>query len=152
MARTSVTIEGGDELLRKLREMGLDVSKALEAAARAGAQVIADAANPLAPEPVVVIETEKATKNRVTVNVGIPDKKWYLKFFETGVQTHEIPGPLTLEWEGEVHVVGGATHPGMAARPFLRPAYDTKAAQGDSSPAVQAVGEKFRRTVEDHAT
>lgn len=141
---TTVKVEGGDELLRKLERIGLDVSQVLEAAAKAGAEVIVDGANPLAPAPKILAQTMERNRLRVEVAVGPPDEKWHWRFFETGVQSHEITGtPLAFVDEGKLYVVGGVRHPGMAARPFLRPAFDA----GESR-AVDAVGEKLRRTVE----
>jgi HK97 gp10 family phage protein len=145
-------IEGGEELLGKLKRMGVDVSNVLEEAAVAGAQVIVDAANPLAPEPVITEEVVESGADGVTVDVGLPEEKWHLRFFETGTSPHYIPGPLTIKFEGdeEVSVVPGAQHPGMAAQPFLRPAFDAKA-NGDQSAASQAVGEVVRRAAESNA-
>jgi HK97 gp10 family phage protein len=145
-------IEGGEELLGKLKRMGVDVSNVLEEAAVAGAQVIVDAANPLAPEPVITEEVVESGSDGVTVDVGLPEEKWHLRFFETGTSPHYIPGPLTIKFEGdeEVSVVPGAQHPGMAAQPFLRPAFDAKAS-GDQSAASQAVGEVVRRAAESNA-
>jgi HK97 gp10 family phage protein len=145
-------IEGGEELLGRLKRMGVDVSNVLEEAAVAGAQVIVDAANPLAPEPVITEEVVESGSDGVTVDVGLPEEKWHLRFFETGTSPHYIPGPLTIKFEGdeEVSVVPGAQHPGMAPRPFLRPAFDAKA-NGDQSAASQAVGEVVRRAAESNA-
>ena len=139
MARTTVTISGGDALLHKLKQMGIDVAALLPAAALAGAGVVVADANPRAPRPVVAAEIVKQTKKRVEVHIGIPDEQWYLKFFETGTQPHEIPGPLTIPFEGEMHLVGGADHPGMGAQPFLRPALD-----GNTYQARDAVGAKLK--------
>ena len=143
MVRIKATIEGGDELAEKLVRMGVDVDKVLEAAAQAGARVLAQGANRYAPQAIIATETQSIKKHRVEVDVGPPDDKWYWQFLETGAGPHEIPGPLTIEFEGEVHVVGGASHPGMSARPFMRPGFDTS--QGG---AVDAVGDKIRRVVE----
>lgn len=139
MARATVTISGGDALLKKFQQMGLDVGTLLPAAALAGAAVVVADANPRAPEPIVAAEIVKQTTKRVEVDIGIPDDRWYLKFFETGTQPHEIPGPLTIPFEGEMQLVGGASHPGMGAKPFLRPALD-----GNTAQARDAVGAKLK--------
>ena len=144
MARTTAKIEGGDELIAKLRKLGVDVEQVLAAAAQAGARVIAEAANPLAPRPVVSIEIAEQDKWKTKVDTGFPKEKWFYKFFETGTAPHYIPGPLTIKFDDdEIHVVGGARHLGMAARPFLRPAFDATA-QGEGSQAAEAVGEVVR--------
>lgn len=137
MARTK--IEGGAELLAKLRKMGVDVAAVLTAAAQAGAGVIESDAETRAPSPDIEQEVVKRSESRVEVAIGPSDKKWYWKFFETGTQPHEIPGPLSIEFGGELHLVGGASHPGMAARPFLRPALDSNKDQ-----ARDAVGDVLK--------
>lgn len=125
--RVSVKIEGGPELIKKLEQMGVDVDRVVEAAATAGAQVIADDANPRAPEPLIATETSERGRGHATVDIGPPDEKWDWKFLETGAQPHTITGsPLVfMGREGLVRVFG-VSHPGMAARPFLRPAFDSK--------------------------
>ncbi len=135
----SVQIKGGEALLRKLKALDADVGKALTRATLAGAEQIADAAAPLAPTPRIAAEVEKAGANYTTVHVGPPDDKWYWKFIEFGAGPHGIPGPLRLEIEGELRLVAGASHPGMSAQPFLRPAWDATA-QGEDSRAVRTVG------------
>ncbi len=134
-------IKGGEELLRKLRQLGVNVEDVLEVATLAGAQVIANAANPLAPEPLIEAQVTEKRKKSVTVDIGPPEKKWYWRFLETGATGHEITGhPLVFEGDEGLVVTGGVRHPGMAARPFLRPALDTK-----KSAAVGAVGDEIRR-------
>lgn len=140
--RVSAKIEGAEELIAALQKMGVDVGQMLEVAATAGAQVIAEGANGFAPAPEISTETAKRTASRVEVNIGPPDDKWYWKFIETGAGQHEISGPLAIPWDGEMHLVGGASHPGMIAQPFLRPAFDTR-----QTLAVNAVGEKLRKAV-----
>lgn len=146
-----VQIEGGDELIKKLERMGVDVGQVLDEAVQAGAEVIADAANPLAPEPVIEAQIVGANADGATAEVGFPEEKWYLRFFETGTSPHYIPGPLTIQFEGdeEVSVVPGARHPGMAARPFLRPAFDRTAGDGANSEAARAVGDVVRERALD---
>lgn len=146
--RVSVKIEGADKLLRALKKRRVDVAAVLEKAATAGAEVLAAAANPNAPEALIETETTSAEPGRVTVAVGPPAEKWYWRFVETGAQHHPIGGPLAIWFEQEQRlvVVGGAQHPGMAARPFLRPAFDEK---GGKDGAAQAeVGDVLRRAVE----
>jgi HK97 gp10 family phage protein len=133
-----VTVVGDQALLRKLKALDADVKAALAKATLAGAEKIADAADALAPAPRIETEIEKKTAGYVTAAIGPDDKHWYWKFFESGAQSHEIPGPLSIEFEGKLHLVGGAGHPGMGARPFLRPAFDATA-NGKGSLAVQVV-------------
>lgn len=143
---TSVQIKGGEALLRKLKALDADVKKTLARATLAGAEKIAEAANPLAPAPRITAEIETERAGYATADVGPPDDKWYWKFFERGAQAHEISGPLSIEFEGEVHLVGGASHPGMGARPFLRPAWDATA-HGEGSLAARVVGEVLKAVI-----
>lgn len=123
--RVTVRVEGSEELIKKLMAVGADVGKILEAAATAGAAVIANEANTLAPRPIIRSETVERSSARVTVDTGPPDEVWFWRFLETGAQPHKITGnPLVFEGRAGVVVTGAVDHPGMAARPFLRPAFD----------------------------
>lgn len=133
-------IEGADALVRALVKAGMDVGQALEAATQAGANLIQQAANGYAPEPLIATEVVKRKPLRVEIEIGPPDDKWQWRFVESGTQPHEIPGPITVWYEGRVHLVGGAQHPGGAAQPFLRPAFDAQ-----RKPAVTALGERIKR-------
>jgi HK97 gp10 family phage protein len=139
-------VQGDQALLRKLKALDADVKKSLKRATLAGAEQIADAADPLAPAPRINAVIEKATAGYVTAAIGPDDAHWYWKFYETGAQPHEIPGPLLLEYEGRLHLVGGASHPGMGARPFLRPAFDATA-NGENSLAARVVGEMLNKVI-----
>lgn len=142
--RISVQIEGGEELLRRLRKLGPDVEGILEKAALAGAQEIADAANPLAPAPLIRAEVTDSSKGKVQADVGMPDEKWYWRYLETGATGHEITGtPIAFEGERGLVITGGVRHPGMAATPFLRPAFDSK-----QDAAKDTTGEVLRKAVE----
>jgi len=144
--RITAKIEGGDALLKRLEKMGVDVTQVLAAAAQAGAQVIADTANGLAPAPQVLIEgdTKASSKNRVTVDIGPSEEKWYWRFLETGAVGHGISPrskkALAFEVDGERVMAWAVKHPGMAAKPFLRPAFDR-----EKDNATDAVGENIRQ-------
>lgn len=139
-----VTIEGGEELLRKLRQMGMDVKGALKAVALEGAEEIRQAAAQDAPGPHIVAEVVEQNDRSVTVAIG-PDKEhWYYRFIETGAQAHEITGtPLAFEGDEGSVITGRVRHPGMAAKPFLRPAFDHH-----KDDAKASVGEKLRKIIE----
>jgi len=123
--RITAKVEGGEALIAKLQKMGVDVERLLETAAQAGATVIADEASSLAPSPDVRVETAERERGRVTVDIGPPDEKWHWRFVETGAGRHGITGsPLVFEGSEGTVVTFGVDHPGMAARPFLRPALD----------------------------
>lgn len=144
MANVVVTIEGGEELLAKLQQLGVDVRGVLKEAILAGAEEIWRPANQNAPGPHVIAEVTDSDQNSATVGIG-PDKEhWYYQFFETGAQAHEITGaPLAFVGEEGTVITGRVGHPGMAAKPFLRPAFDRH--KGD---AEDSVGESLRKVVE----
>ena len=142
--RISIQIEGGEELLKALRKLGPDVERVLEDAALEAAQEIVDAANPRAPEPMIRAEVTDSTKGKVTADVGMPDEKWYWRYLETGATSHEIAGqPLVFEGELGLVTTGGVRHPAMAARPFLRPAFDSR-----HEAAKDRAGQVLRKAVE----
>lgn len=126
--KVTYKLDGADELRSQLKKMGRDADRALEAAATIGAQVLQAAANHDAPGPHIEVETVESSRKRAVVHIG-PDKDhWYYKFFETGVQAHPISGSQWLRWfEGSEPVFARSVqHKGMAAKPFMRPAFDTK--------------------------
>lgn len=137
-------IEGGEELLRKLEQLGVDVRGALKAAVLEGAEEIRKPANQDAPGPHIIAEVVDSDQNSATVGIGPDEDHWYYQFFETGAQPHEITGrPLAFMGEEGLIVTGRVGHPGMAASPFLRPAFDRH--KGD---AENSVGETLRKVVE----
>jgi len=122
------SLEGTDELLRKLRGAIVGVRREKQAALLSAAEPLLDRANGMAPDRLIRTEVEHSGPDTVVVNVGFPKDKWHWRFLETGATAHEIKArnASTLYFEGDsgpvfVKVVH---HPGMAARPFLRPAYD----------------------------
>jgi HK97 gp10 family phage protein len=145
MARVTAVIEGGEELMAKLQQLGLNVSQALEVAAHAGAAVIVQGANEGAPAPLIMAQTKERTKNRVSVDVGPPEEKWYWRFLEKGAQPHEIKGTPYVAFKGDEGLVitGSVNHPGTGARPFMRPAFDSR-----SGDATEAVGAHLRGVIE----
>jgi len=134
------------ELIAALRRMSGDVEKVLQAAVFAGAEVIQDLANQKAPGPHVELKLDpKVRRGELWCNIG-PDKEhWTYQFLETGATEHEITGALLgYQAEGEDVVFGSRVqHPGMAAKPFLRPAFD----EGKKDAEVK-VGDVIRRAVE----
>ena len=143
-SRFTVTIEGGEELLEQLQRMGVDVKAALEKVVLEGAEEIRRPANQMAPGPHVVAEVAASGKQAVTVAIGQDKEHWYYQFFETGAQPHEITGsPIAFEGREGAVITGRVDHTGMAARPFLRPAFDRR-----KGAAEQRVGEGLKRVIE----
>lgn len=149
--RLAAKIEGGEELLKELQKLGINVRKTVAGAATLGAQVLAQNADELAPESShrgkrIGVAVTARERDHVTVSIGPRKKFWYLRFFETGAAPHEIHGKPYLRFfgpNGPIEVKS-VHHPGMAARPFLRPAVD---AHGND--AIQVTGEAFRAAVEE---
>ncbi len=127
MANTiEVRLEGGEDLLKAIADADLSLRSVLRAATLAGGQVVANAAAGSAPGPGIVAEVMEASAAGVEVGIG-PDKEhWYYKFAETGAAAHEILGtPLSFDGREGMVRTASVSHPGMAARPFLRPAHDS---------------------------
>jgi HK97 gp10 family phage protein len=143
-----ITIEGDEKLLKKLRALGAGVEQVLESAVLAGAEIVKDQANSLAPGPHIETEVTEKSRTKATAEIG-PDKDyWYYRFFETGTSSHEVTpknaGGLQFMGPGGEMIVRMITHPsGMAANPFLRPAMDEK-----KDTVVDATGSEFKREID----
>ncbi len=143
-------VEGGDVLLKELAALGGNVRSTARAAVRAGAKVIQAQAEQNAADLSARAgkRTQIVVKQRaggfIEARIGPSKRRWYFKFFELGATAHEITGnPLVFEGDNGLVIIGGVHHPGLAARPWLRPAFDTK--QGE---APNAVGATFRQAIE----
>ena len=146
-------IEGGEQLLKELAELGGNVRSSARAAVRAGARVIQAQAEGNAQGigsgagKHTAIKVSQRVKGTIEAMIGPSKRKWFYRYFETGVTAHEITGaPLVFEGdEGDegLIITGGVHHPGMAANPWLRPAFDVK-----QEAAAAAVGESLREAIE----
>jgi HK97 gp10 family phage protein len=141
----SIKLEGGEELLEALRRMDLNVKTELRAAVSAGAEIVREAAESMAPGPHIGMRVASATAKAVTVEIGPKASHWYYRFFETGVTPHEIKGKGLLAFEGRdgTVITARVSHPGMGASPFLRPAMDA-----NEGAATNAMGAKLRSKIE----
>lgn len=138
--RMKVKLEGDEELKRKLNVLGQRANVSLLSAVRAGAEDLREEANRLAPSPDVVTGNEKVDSGVAEISIGPREGKWYLRFFEFGATSHEIKGsPLAFEGERGLVITRSVKHPGMAARPFLRPAI-----MRNKERIVAKIGEVFR--------
>jgi len=143
-------IEGGEEMLKQMKALGLNTRKVLAAATRAGLKVVQVEAEQNAKgissrggkATRLVLSSKKPT--HATADLGPGKKKWYLRFFETGAQPHEISGPLAFEGDRGLVLIGGVSHPGMSAQPWLRPAFGAK-----RDAARDAFGETVRAAIEE---
>ena len=142
-----VEVKGSRELVTRLKALGANVDRLLTEAVEAGAEVIRDEARRRAPGPEIelVMEREGA---RAEADIGPTREKFYYAFFETGSTPHTIRAKVRkalrfpgAEGEQFARVV---EHPGMPARPFLRPAIDER---GDD--AVKAAGGVLRKGIDE---
>lgn len=135
-----VKLEGGEALLKALRDADGNVKKSLRAASKAGGDVIKDdAVNRAPPSRYKKIMASKASfpkRNVCEVTVRLSKRAWRLRFAETGATSHEIKGsPLAFEGDNGVVVTGRVRHPGAPARPFIRPAFDSKQKEAENKVA-----------------
>ena len=142
-----VKIEGGEALLKALRDADGNVKKSLRAASKAGMDVIrADAVARMPPnryKKVLVMKSSFPRKEICEATVRISKRAWKMRFVEQGVTAHEIKGsPLAFEGDNGLVITGAVHHPGLAARPFIRPAFDAKHEE-----AKAACGESLRQAV-----
>ncbi len=136
-----IEIEGMEELEANLEEIIQLMAEATLAMVRRGEEVLEEEADNLAPKKgVMAAKVRSKTKNQVVIDFGPNRDNWTLRFFETGATQHEIRGnPLIFEGaSGDVIKTYAVDHPGMPAKPFMRPALDGK---GDQ--AMEEAGEVF---------
>jgi HK97 gp10 family phage protein len=132
-------LEGVEKLLKALEEVDKQAKKVLKEAGKAGGEVFREAAEANAPGPLVTV-IEKSTQGNVEVAVGPSKAHWYYRFFETGARPHEIKARradvLYIPGVGREFFTSASETGGVTAKPFLRPAFDTK-----HDAALKAFGE-----------
>lgn len=148
MARTSTikaSIQGDRELKAKLEKLGARAGAVLERSLLAGSEVIREAAAAKAPGPDVQMEVRESSPTIVRMAVGPGRESWTYVFFEFGAQPHTITGqPLAFEGrDGRLVITSSVSHPGMPARPWLRPALDTRQEE-----AIKEIGSRLRSEIE----
>jgi HK97 gp10 family phage protein len=141
-------IKGGAELQKFLTELPVKVERnIMRSALRAGAKPIAEDIKANAPEDEgdtkrSVRVSTRSRRGVVTASVKVGDKKaWYVHLLEfTGAVPHRIAakGGGFLKFAGGLYKA--VNHPGMKAKPFIRPALDNRA-----NDAIQAVGNQVRK-------
>lgn len=142
-------VKGLRELHAALQSLPIKLEKnVMRSALRAGANVIRNEARATAAfadqtgklRKSIRVSTRATRGGVVQAKVSAGGKRaFYAHFVEFGTAAHHIfafPGRF-LAFGGGVYKV--VSHPGTAARPFMRPALDSKRAA-----AVQAFGEKVR--------
>ncbi|MEO8501890.1 MAG: HK97-gp10 family putative phage morphogenesis protein [Vicinamibacteria bacterium] len=145
----TVRLVGTEQLLRDLKEADGNVKKVLRAASKAAGDVIKADAISRAPKirykKTLVSKASFPKREVCEVTIRPAKKAFYIKFFETGVTAHEIKasgGSLAFEGRTGLVIARGVHHPGMVARPFMRPAFDSK-----KDEAEQKMGEVFRDAI-----
>lgn len=144
-----VEIQGLDEVVDALKQIGVDAIAAVELIALAAAEPAARAVAAKAPGKIgddIVTETTEKSAKRVTVSVGPSKKQWFARFVEYGTTPHTVTArrqrALKLYGLGDVFRKS-VDHSGTAAKPFMRPAFDTTqqaAQQRAMAAAKKAVG------------
>lgn len=129
MAKQGITLSltGVDDVVAALKKAGLNVEDGLEEICNAGAQVVQASIEQKAPGSIgagIVRETTEKSKKRVTVSTGPDNERWYARFLEFGTGPHRVRPDVKKALRIGDGAYGGANHPGMAARPFMRPAAD----------------------------
>ena len=132
-------VEGFEELNKALRDVGNRAGGlVLEKAAEAGAKIIADEAKRLAPRKTgalaegITIEPARIQNGRAQINIGFSKKTWYGRLVELGHHVRRAK-------KGQKN-----TSKFVPPHPFLRPAFDAKAAE-----AVDAVENSLRDQLRD---
>jgi HK97 gp10 family phage protein len=144
--KISGKLVGADDLIDELQAVGLSVKGTTRKGVRAGLKAMQVNAERRASSlstrrgKSTKIAISSKSRGAVTGQLGPSKKKFYLRFFETGTKPHMIP---------QTYVRLGRTirrrlkHPGMAARPWLRPAFDESTAA-----AREAFGQAMRQAIE----
>jgi len=142
-AQITLVIENADEVVAALESLGVEASAVIEQVFMAGAKLLVEAANGLAPSPGNEAEMTKRTSQSITVHVGPDTDHWYLLFAETGTQPHEISPTLAQALTIGDGFFARANHTGSVARPFLRPTVHSK---GDD--VAREIGDGFAEKLE----
>lgn len=140
MPNVKLQVEGIDEVSKALDGQRDKLRAALETIVLAGAEVIRSAAasnarGKLAGDMLKELAEKAGTK--VLANIGPHKRRWYAQIVEKGAKPHAVaPRKRKALKLGDNAFRRRAAHPGMRAKPFLRPAFDesqdgAQAAMGD---------------------
>ena len=135
--KISTKLEGMDGVVAELQRRGLNVRSELTRMVTAAAEPIAEEAKRRATSDrvrkAIIVKVAQTKNGGRLVDVGIGPDTSRVKIghlLEFGTAPHEIGRPgQTLAILGRYPVKGPVRHPGAAARPYLRPAHDTKKVQ-----------------------
>ena len=133
MPEVRLSVDGIEKHLAQLEALKNAGIGAMVEAALSGGDVIAQNANQNlgAGEKVVAqLNLAETTPRRVWVEIGLLAEFWYYRFREYGTTAHEIRPETALALRsfdgGGAEFSVGHEVGGVAADPFLRPAYDTQ--------------------------
>lgn len=143
--KEAVKLEGFNELITKMNQMGYAARAAAKNATEKGAKEVEAEADRKAPrKDAIGIELEEQTARQVTFKIGLKKSKWYLRFFEFGVQPQEVNtgGYFVFEGDSGDVITKTVQREGMAAQPFLRPAI-----KESKERVTRVMGEVFREMV-----
>lgn len=146
-----VVIEGVEEIVAEMKRRGINVTQGLTAICNAAADVVLESAQAKAAgvssrvSASMEKETLEASGQHVVVGVG-PNRKrgWIAHFLEFGTAAHWIrPRKAKALRLADGSLVRRVHHPGTAARPFMRPAFDESVGG-----AQTAAGNKTKQLLE----
>ena len=151
MATSNVNVKGMKELAEALNGLPDRIqANVLRSALRAGAKLIQQEAIQQVPvdsgdlRASIKVGT-RSSRGIVQATIKAGGKTaWYAKFIEFGTAAHTITAKDGgfLSFGG--HQYRSVSHPGIQARPFMRPALD-----GRAQAAIQAVADAMRKRLAD---
>lgn len=150
--RVTASVEGADEMVRELLKLGANVKKTEVGAIRAGGRIIANAANTnangISSQSGRKVSLRVRRRKGFTVGSIYPAKGFaHLRLFEygtgAGLRWARKGGPFTFYAGNRLVVTRIIRHPGLIARPWLRPAFDANA-----QAAVDKIGQVYVDAVE----
>jgi len=135
----SITVEGTAEINAALKRLGAEATAIATDATMAGAEIVrAEAAKKAAQTSQrlangMLKEADTTKSNEVTVKVG-PDKELFWgRYIEFGASPHHIAPDQAKALQIDLkQFTANVNHPGIDAKPFLRPTID------ETADAVQA--------------
>ena len=147
MIESQMELKGFDELDRKLHELpGKVGKKALADSTKAGGKVIRDEAERrLGFSKKHLSMRTKSSMDGTAETKVIPRKdKWYLRLIEFGTSPIRKVKKKKVLYSAKLGKFFGKDVKGLSARPFMRPAFDSKKEE-----AVRAMGDVLGRKIEE---
>lgn len=141
MANFSFKSDGFKELNRELKKLdGKEARKKLRKSLKKGARVIIEKARSNLPSQYSTLKKslvsqfrKPRTKDYQTIKIAFTYGKrakydgWYAHIVERGATPHEFQALNKLAMNaGDDNIVKVVKHPGVRARPFFRPAFDSR--------------------------